>query len=160
MDKIKQFFNMKLNSNLASRMAFVMLGIILIFSGVGKIIVPPEMERVWASLFLGGGIIQMLIRVLPYVEIVMGVLLIARFKIRWVSWFVMALILNFIVNNTWLIAIGEGFTTCGECLGWGIDVWPIGSLYIDLIMLSLLLIGSKLYQLTIRGVNIGTADGY
>jgi len=127
-------------------LAFILLGCIFIFSGIGKIVKVPDAEYIWVAGILGDQVTGILWRVMPYVEIIIGVLLVMKFKIKLVAWFTMGLILNFMVNNTWLIANGRGLETCGECLGWGIDLWPIGSLYIDILMVGLLLVGATYYK--------------
>ena len=125
--------------------ALVALGVILIFSGIGKLIKPSNLEYIWAASLFGEQITGWLRLILPYAEIAIGICLIAKFKLKWISWIAMALIINFTANNVWLISIGKGFESCGQCLGWGIDTWPIGSLYIDLMMLGFLLLGIKSY---------------
>ncbi len=130
----------------------VALGVILIFSGIGKLIKPPNLESIWAAGLFGEQITGWLRLMLPYAEIAIGICLIAKFKLKWISWIAMALIINFIANNVWLISIGKGFESCGQCLGWGIDTWPIGSLYVDLMMLGFLLLGVKSHVIRQREV--------
>ena len=127
-------------------LAFILLGSIFIFSGIGKIVKTPDIEDIWAAGILGSQLTGILWRVMPYAELILGVLLILKFKIKFVAWLTMGLIINFMINNTWLIAAGKGFEACGECLGWGIDLWPVGSLYVDLLMVGLLLVGAYNYK--------------
>jgi len=129
----------KISVQTLGSIVLVALGVIFIFSGIGKLIKSPDLEHIWASGLFG--------------EQIMGWLrLIIRFKLKWVSWVAMALIINFIANNVWLISIGKGFESCGQCLGWGIDTWPVGSVYIDLMMLGFLLLGVKSYAIRQREV--------
>lgn len=144
-EKIKNLMELKLSQKAISNIALISLGIILIFSGIGKFIVPPETANIWAAELIGDGLTNILWHILPFVEIAAGIMLILRLRVKVMSYVVMGLIMNFITNNVWLISIGKGFETCGECLGWGIDLWPIGSLYIDLIMFGMLLMGVKYY---------------
>ena len=132
--------------------ALITLGVIFLFSGIGKLIKPPALENIWVAGILGGQITGWLWLILPFLEIAIGVCLVTRFKIKWVSWAAMALIINFIVNNVWLISIGKGFESCGQCLGWGIDTWPIGSMYMDLMMIGFLLLGVKSHVIREREV--------
>lgn len=143
---MKEVFRIKIGINTLSRIAFIVLGGLLIFSGLGKIVKPPDMAHIWFAGFFGSGLTKVLITALPYCEIVVGILLILRIKIKYLAWLAMGLILLFIVNNVWLISIGEGWESCGECLGWGIDAWPGVSLYIDLIMMWVLLSGVLYYR--------------
>jgi len=142
----------KISVQTLGSIVLVALGVIFIFSGIGKLIKSPDLEHIWASGLFGEQIMGWLRLMLPYAEIVIGVCLIIRFKLKWVSWVAMALIINFIANNVWLISIGKGFESCGQCLGWGIDTWPVGSVYIDLMMLGFLLLGVKSYAIRQREV--------
>lgn len=138
--------NKPINAETLSKILLIALGSIFIFSGVGKLIIPPGLEDIFATSLFGEQITKALRLFLPYCEIIIGVLLVFRFKLQYTSWFALAFIFVLITNNVWLIAQGKGLETCGECLGWGIDLWPIGSLYIDLLMLGCLLGGIKAYK--------------
>ncbi len=144
--EIRSVMRKEVSPKVFCNLAFILLGFIFIFSGIGKIVKVPDAEYIWVAGILGGQVTDILWRVMPYVEIILGVLLVMKFKIKFVAWFTMGLIINFMINNTWLIADGRGLETCGECLGWGIDLWPVGSLYIDMLMMGLLLIGSFYYK--------------
>ncbi len=150
--EIKELMKTIPSSKAISIAAFILLGGILVFSGIGKIVDSPDMENVWITGVLGQSLTNIAVHVLPYIELLIGALLIARLKIKWLAWATMVLVLNFIINNTWLIQQGKGFESCGQCLGWGIDTWPVGSLYIDLMMLGLLLVGTKAYQSNMKEV--------
>jgi len=141
--KFSSFMSHTVSVNTLGSIALIVLGAIFLLSGIGKLIKPPELENIWVAGFMGEQITTWFRLVLPYIEIAIGACLIARFRLKWFSWIAVALILNFIVNNIWLISIGKGFESCGQCLGWGIDTWPIGSIYIDMMMLGLLLLGIK-----------------
>lgn len=129
-----------------SRIAFMSLGAILIFSGIGKIVKTPPLENIFFAGFIGEYIPNILRQLLPYAEIIIGGLLAFRVKVKIVSWVALAAIMMFITNNVWLISIGKGWESCGQCLGWGIDTWVGASLYIDLMMLGILLFGAYQYQ--------------
>ena len=144
--EIRSVMRKEVSPKVFCNLAFILLGFIFIFSGIGKIVKVPDAEYIWVAGILGGQVTDILWRVMPYVEIILGVLLVMKFKIKFVAWFTMGLIINFMINNTWLIADSRGLETCGECLGWGIDLWPVGSLYIDMLMMGLLLIGSFYYK--------------
>lgn len=152
MKKIKAFFNYKPNNDQLSRMALISLAFVLIFSGIGKLVVSPGLDELWFAPFVSESMASVFVAVLPFFEIIVGILLAVRLKLKIMAWVAMLLILGFISNNVWLISEGKALETCGECLGWGIDTWPIGSLYIDLLMLGLLLMGSLFYQRSLREV--------
>ena len=146
MNIIRSTLQKEVSPKVFYNLAFILLGGIFIFSGVGKLVKAPGIENIWLTGILGSQLTGILWKALPYVEIIIGILLVLKFRIKLVAWFAMGLILKFIINNVWLIANGKGLETCGECLGWGIDLWPVGSLYIDLLMMGLLLIGSSFYK--------------
>jgi len=152
--KDKNFMDRKVDVQTVGKLLLFALGAIFLLSGIGKIIKPAGLENIWVSGILGEQIMEGLRLILPYIEIMIGVFLILRLKFKWVSWVAMAMILNFIVNNVWLISIGKGFESCGQCLGWGIDTWPIGSLYMDMLMLGFLLMGANSYMLKKREVMV------
>lgn len=107
--------------------AAIFLGAVFLFSGIGKLVVPPAPGYQLAD-------IGQLIFVLPYIEIGLGFLLILGVGIKILSLASLGLILCFATNNLWLV-FTYGFITCGACLGWGIDTWAGASLFIDILML-------------------------
>jgi len=136
----------KVEPEILSRVVFIMLGCMFMFSGIGKIIIPPPLENLIYAEVIQENILSVLIMLLPFGEIALGILLITKVKIKLVSWVTLVFVMAFIVNNGWLISIDKGFESCGQCLGWGIDIWPVGSLYVDLIMFGMILLGSFNYQ--------------
>lgn len=146
----KKKMNKEISAETISKIVLISLGLLFFFSGVGKLIVTPRLENIFFTAFIGSSLTETLRHVLPYCEIIIGILLIFRIKLKYTSWFALAFILVFISNNAWLIAQGKGLETCGECLGWGIDIWPIGSLYIDFLMLMALLGGVKTHKMVVN----------
>ncbi len=73
---------------------------------------------------------------LPYIELVVGALMIVGIAPRFMSIIALALIAAFILTNSLLISRGLGTSSCG-CFGGLVELTTIQALYIDIIMLVL-----------------------
>lgn len=138
---IKTIADKRISPITFSSICLIAVGAIFIFSGIGKLMIVPPLENILIAQVLSYGMVGTLRTILPFIEISLGILLITRWQYKTSSIIAALLITYFIVNNAWLISIGKGFESCGQCLGWGIDTWPIGSIFIDLIMIMLIMFG-------------------
>lgn len=118
----------------------IALGLVFLFSGLGKMVVAPSYDKIWLVEFIPP-MQQPLIFLLPVLESVIGKVLIVSGIIRREATIILAfgllLIINFAVNNLWLIIVKKQLYTCGQCLGWGINTWPGASLFLDILMLGM-----------------------
>ena len=126
----------------------IVLGLIFITSGVGKIIDPGEFLSVLANIafysFLPLELVVPVARWLPWLELVLGLSLIMGISAKFMASASSLLVIGFIFQNTWIIVHGLDLNGCG-CLGaFEKQLQIIGSseiaLYIDVGMLALVLI--------------------
>lgn len=133
--------------------ASLILGIIFFISGIGKLLAQEELfETFFPGFldFLSLGQTRLLFYGLPYVELVIGTLLIIGVGTKPVAAFSLLLISAFIASNVWFITHGMGFEPCG-CLGifdrlFQSKLSTQQSLYLDMAMLSLVLITLLCYK--------------
>ena len=123
--------------------ACILLGLIFFTFGLGKL--PNHGEFLALTLsksFLTLSQAIIVARWLPWIEVVLGSLLIIGIAAKFVASLSTALIVAFIANNSWMISLGLGDEPCGcppqiENLG---TMSVIDSLYLDMGMLVLVLI--------------------
>jgi len=123
--------------------ASILLGLIFFSFGLGKLPYYGEFLALTLSksfLTLSQAII--VARWLPWIEVVLGSLLIIGIATKLMASFSAVLIVAFIANNSWMISLGLGDKPCGchgeiENLG---TMSVIDSLYLDMGMLVLVLI--------------------
>ena len=133
--------------------ASIILGIIFFISGIGKLLAQEELfETLFPGFldFLSLEQTRLLFYGLPYVELVIGTLLIIGVGTKPVAAFSLLLISAFIASNVWFITHGMGFEPCG-CLGifdrlFQSKLSTQQSLYLDMAMLSLVLITLLCYK--------------
>lgn len=144
--------NKKISSKTMKRIALAALGCLLIFSGTGKIFYPPADISFFG---MNSGFIGLALHILPLWEVTLGLIFVINAERLYfiIKWLAIATIMVFIASNFYLIATGDGINGCGECLGWGIDLWPGGSLFIDLIMLSIVIVGAFDKKEVVYGIN-------
>ncbi len=125
----------------------VLLGCVLILSGVGKLFInlPNETEFLQnlAPVFsLSGWEAELIAYILPWFELLVGLLLVLQIWPQWVALFgCIPLTLCFITNNVWMIMSGVKYDTCNLCFGalekyFG-SLSPIQALIIDCILFIL-----------------------
>jgi len=125
--------------------ASILLGLVFIVSGLGKLPYHGEfLALILSKSFLTLPQAIIVARWVPWVELVLGSLLIIGIAAKLMAAFSSALIVAFIANNSWMISQGLGYEPCG-CFGMveritQARVSTVGSLYIDIGMLALALI--------------------
>jgi len=125
--------------------ASILLGLVFIVSGLGKLPYHGEFLALVLSkslLTLPQAII--IAHWVPWVELVLGSLLIIGIAAKFMASFSAALIVVFIANNSWMISLGLGGEPCG-CFG-NVEhlalaqLSNIEALYLDIGMLALTVI--------------------
>jgi len=127
--------------------ASIILGIIFVAAGLGKLLSQAEGFKMIFNPFpalLASAFADAIFIWLPYVEIVIGLLLIIGIVPRLMAVISALLIAGFITNNVWLLSRGLGYEPC-TCFGIldriiGVELSTVGSLRLDIVMLALVLI--------------------
>jgi len=133
--------------------ASLILGIIFLTAGTGKLLVEVELfETSYPAFldFLTLDQVRLLFYGFPYVELAIGLLLIVGFATKLIATLSSVLIAAFAASNVWFITQGLGFEPCG-CLGifdrlFQNRLSTQQSLYLDIAMLALVLITLLGYQ--------------
>jgi len=127
--------------------ASIILGIIFFAAGLGKLLTEAEGFKMIFNPFpdfLASAFANTIFIWLPYIEIVIGLLLIIGIVPKLMAILSAVLIVGFITNNAWLLSRGLGYEPC-TCFGIldriiGVELSTTGSLYLDIVMLALVLI--------------------
>jgi uncharacterized membrane protein YphA (DoxX/SURF4 family) len=127
--------------------AGIILGIIFLAAGLGKLLTDVEGFTVIFNPFpgfLASAFSDAIFIWLPYLEVVIGLLLILGILPKLMAVLSVVLIAGFITNKAWLLSQGLGYEPC-TCFGiidriLGIELSTRGSLSLDIIMLVLVLI--------------------
>ena len=127
----------------------IILGLIFVAAGVGKLLDQGGALRfkVFFTPFidlLTPAFIKTLFIWLPWIELIIGLLLIIGIAAKLMAVFSSALIVGFIANNSWLLSRGLGYEPC-DCFGileiiTQAKLSTVGSLYLDIVMLALALV--------------------
>ncbi len=127
--------------------ASIILGLIFVAAGLGKLLY--QTEPVWIFSyplpdFFTPAFIKTFFIWLPWIELIVGLLLIIGIAAKLMAVFSSALIAGFITNNIWLLSHGLGYEPCG-CFGileriTQAKLSTTGSLYLDIVMLALALV--------------------
>lgn len=123
----------------AGILAATFLGMFFIVAGAGKLMAQSSnFQPFIAPAYLPQAIIDVAYSGLPYIEVIIGLLLICGIAIRFTSTISAILIACFIASNLYLLSIGVG--TCGSCFGvlGGLTVYA--ALALDVIMAVLVVI--------------------
>ena len=121
----------------------VFLGVVMLVAGSGKL---PGLTEFYSSLlgsFWTAPVAFLITNVLPWIEIIIGALLILGVFPRIAAAVSLPLIAGFMVNNIWAISQGETFHSCGcfgvweELLG---SITPLQALSLDIVLLLLAVI--------------------
>ncbi len=129
--------------------AGIILGLIFVAGGMGKILEPIESLTVLTSTsFLPQELAVLIAQWLPWVELLLGLFLILGISAKFTSSVSFILVIGFIFQNAWLISHGLATDDCG-CLGRFGNMLEIerqitlssqNALYMDIGMLALILI--------------------
>ena len=131
--------------------ASLILGLIFVVAGLGKLLHPTEAFKLFFFPdFLTPALAKVVFIWLPRLELIIGLLLIIGVAAKLVTIFSSVLIAAFITNNVWLLIQGLGDKPCG-CFGIAERIAQarlstLGSLYVDMAMLALVLIILFCYQ--------------
>ena len=145
---VKQDFKrIVLNKHWISVGASIILGLIFIVAGLGKLLHQPDAVRIFfipLPDFLTATLAKAVFIWLPRIELLVGLLLVMGIAAKLVATFSSVLIAGFIAHGSLLIRRGLGSEPC-DCFG-KMKIVPytelsiIGSLYLDIVMLALILI--------------------
>jgi len=133
--------------------ASIILGLIFIVAGLGKLLDQAPVFKWFFASFLSlltPVLAKIIFTWLPCIELAAGLLLVIGVATKFVTTFTLLLIIGFLVNNSWLLIQGLGDKPC-DCFGVVERISEarlsiIGSLYIDIGMLALVLITLFCYQ--------------
>jgi hypothetical protein len=131
--------------------AGIILGLIFLVAGLGKAFNHTESFVIFVfPEFLPTAVDRFIFRWLSYIEIAIGLLLIAGIAARLVTSLGLVLTVGLIANNSILLAQGLGDRPCG-CFGeaerWAeYSLSVAGALYIDVVMLVLGIIALLFYR--------------
>ena len=123
--------------------ASVLLGLIFLIAGVGKVLGQSTFLLQVSTLVMNPSIASAITAVLPWVEIILGASLLIGIVPKISGGLSSLLVVSFIYYDSWLIGRGFGFEPCG-CLGiierlLGNELSTTQSLYIDIGLLVLAL---------------------
>ena len=122
--------------------AGIILGLIFLAAGLGKLLNPMESSIIFVfPEFLPNAVDKFIYQWLPYVEIIIGVLLITGIIARLTASLALVLTLGLIASNSIMLVQGLGDKPCG-CFGEAerlaqLSLSVTGALYIDVVMLIL-----------------------
>ncbi len=127
--------------------ASIILGLIFVIAGLGKLLSQAESFKTIFNPFpdlLAPVFAEAVFSWLPYIELVVGLLLIIGIMAKLMAIFASVLIAGFIINNSWMLSRGLGYEPCG-CFGimeriLQVELSTTGALYLDIGMLALALI--------------------
>jgi uncharacterized membrane protein YphA (DoxX/SURF4 family) len=127
--------------------AGLILGLIFIVAGLGKLLHQPDTVRIFfipLPYFLTQAMAKAVLNWLPVIELTIGFLLVVGIAPKLVATFSTVLIIGFITHSSLLIGRGLGSEPC-DCFGKRkivpyTELSVIGSLYFDIVMLVLVFI--------------------
>ena len=133
--------------------ASIALGLIFLVAGLGKLLHQPDAVRLFfipLPDFLTLTLTKAVFNLLPYLELMIGLLLVTGIAAKFAATFSSVLIAGFIAHGGFLIRRGLWSEPC-NCFGkWKTvpytELSVIGSLYLDIVMLALVLIILFWYQ--------------
>lgn len=142
----RDFKGIMRNKHWISIGASLILGLIFIVAGLGKLLHQPDTVRIFfipLPYFLTQAMAKAVLNWLPVIELTIGLLLVIGIAPKLVATFSSVLIIGFITHNSVLISRGYWFSPC-DCFG-RLKVLPytelfvLGSLFLDIAMLALIL---------------------
>jgi len=128
--------------------AGIVLGLIFIAAGVGKMLHQSEAIRIFLPLFPEASssiFVTKFVNIwLPRIELILGLLLIFGIVAKLAATLALVLIAGFITENSFLLI--QGYESCPACFGPHLIIPTSEALFIDLIMAILVLIIFLCYQ--------------
>ena len=132
----------------------IILGLIFVVAGLGKLLSQAESFTTIFNPFpdfLVPVFTEAVFSWLPFIELIIGLLLIIGILAKLMAVFSLVLIAGFITNNSWLLSRGLGYEPCSSCFGImeriiQVELSTIGALYLDIGMLALVIIILFCYQ--------------
>jgi len=116
--------------------AMLLLGMFLIVAGVGKLLYNSNSFASYP--FLESlPLTQSLYSALPYIEIVIGLMLVHGFMVKFAATMTASMVAVFAGSNILLITMGKGFELC-NCFGMAGRLTYVDALVIDFIMAALI----------------------
>ncbi len=106
-------------TRIISIIAAIVLGLIFLLAGVGKALDTVESLKMLFNpfpSFIPATLTQAMFKWLPYLEIVIGGLLISGIALGPAAGVSLVLIAGFIMNNGWMLSLGLGYEPC-DCFG-------------------------------------------
>ena len=135
--------------------ASIILGLIFVAAGLGKLLDQGGALRFKVFFtpyidLLTPAFAKAVFTWLPWIELIVGLLLIIGIVTKLTAAFSSVLIAGFIANNSWLLSHGLGYEPC-DCFGMleritTAALSTVGALYLDVVMLALVLIILLCYQ--------------
>ena len=133
--------------------AGIILGLIFVIAGLGKLLSQAESFKTIFNPFpdfLAPIFAEVVSTWIPYIELIVGLLLVIGIAAKLAAAFSSVLIAGFIANNSWMLNQGLGYEPCG-CFGiveriTQAELSTVGALYLDIAMLALVLIILFCYQ--------------
>ena len=120
----------------------ILLGLVLLVSGAGKLPGQAEFVDVLLGSFWTPAIAFFISHVLPWIEVILGAVLLLGVFPRIAAILTLPLLAGFMANNIWAISHGKTFGSCG-C--WGVfeslfgNTTPPQALGLDIVLLFLAL---------------------
>ena len=123
----------------------IFLGLTLLVSGTGKLPGQAEFTDALLQSFWTSQVAYFIGYCLPWVEVVLGVLLLIGVFSRIAAGLSLLLTAGFMANNSWALSQGiEQFPQCAQCFGvweeWLGSISPLQALCIDIVLFGLALI--------------------
>lgn len=116
-------------------LALIFLGMIFTVAGVGKLLAGSKAFEPFVSPgFLPQSFVEVIYIGLPYLEIIIGLLLILGILVKFSTSLASLLIIGFIASNILTIYLGGGAEPCGGCFGLLGGLTAISALAMDGIM--------------------------
>ena len=145
MSLVKQQVKSKWQRALVALGPSVFLGLVLLAAGSGKLPGQTEFIDTLLGSFWTPAVAYLIGYCLPWIEVILGVLLLLGVFPRIVAALCLPLTAGFIANNSWALSQGmEQFPQCAECFG----IWeeflgaisPLQALCLDIVLFGLALI--------------------
>lgn len=127
--------------------AIIFLGVIFIVAGAGKLLAGSKGFEPFGPLtFLPQSFVEGIGIGFPYIEVIIGGLLILGIAVKFAASFSALLIVGFMASNILAIYLGHGAEPCGGCFGVAGGLSAVSALIIDGIMAAMVAVIAVCYQ--------------